>query len=795
MSLMRHTLGLVLLSSSIVLLNAQEEPSAMVDSARQALSTGMASVAAYKLEHLDFAKLDPAKEVEARFLLAQAFMKLGKARQAIEVLTPVGDRLPQEAMLCLADALMLEGQFKDALPWYEKVATQGSGIVAEQGALGRSRAMMALGHETTALGQLGTFAETHPSPMILLELARIYLDLQDAHAALRNLAAIKGATGREVAEKGYLVGRAAFLAGDYVAAVEALESIKAVPSDLAVPVALALASALDAGGNRDSAETVLESFIEKYPSHPNLPEVFAKLDLIYDSQESPSSVELRRWVDDQTSSTRRALAMYYLARNEGRLDRFDRSDALYREFLTTFPTYPLATSARKELAGALLHQGEPASALAVLGDYSGPDMDFMRGLALAANEDYTAASAAFLSAAQGEGEEHALYNAALCSMLAGTEDDKNAALQEFESKFGKGGLNQGLAMTEALRMASLKLPAAREALEKLAAGGSAPAQLALAEWDYQQLNFPAARLALKKVSSTSIAEAERTAALGVFLEDTGDAGSDAKVIASAQKFLREYPSSPLRAEVTMKLGEMLYRKGDYAGARIVFTEVSTAFADSPLAEKAQFLAAESAARSLTPNGREDAVELYENVARQDGPLALRARLAQALLLNALQRPTEALGVFDKILASNPEVELRNSVLIEKGDTYNSMGASDPANYGKAIEAWKSLADSTDDPHWRNQALAKMGSACEKMGNSDAALACFYDAITPREGQETEYFWFYRAGFDAARLLESQKLYTEAIAVYSKMAALDGPRAEEARARLNKIRLENFLWEE
>lgn len=786
---------LALSLASLATASAQQDTDSVVASARQAFAEGMASVAAYKLEQIDLSKLPPDTALEASYILAQADMKLGRPERASAVLAPLGDRLPPDAMLCLADALMLQGKYADALPWYELVEKNGAGPIADEGALGRSRALMAQGHETTSLEQLKAYAAAHPSPILLLELARIYTDLQDPHAALRSLAAIKGESTREAAQKGYLVGRAAFQAGDYPAAAEALEAIKAVPPDLAVPVTLAHASALDAAGNRDSAENVLEAFIEKYPSHPDLPQVFAKLDAIYDAQDSPSSTELRRWADETATPSRRALAIYYLARNEARLDRFDRSDALYRSFLVDFPDHSLAPAARQELVSALLHQGESDAALGILADTPGVDMSFMRGLALAAKEDYQAAAVHFLAAAQGQTEEPALFNAALCTMLAGTPDDKNVPLQQFEAKFGKGGLHQGLALTEALRMASLKNPAAREGLAKLAATGSSAAQLALAEWDYQQLNFPAARLELSKVSPASVDEAERKAALDVFLLDSGEPGAAPQVIAAARQFLREHPSSPLRAEVSMKLGEMLYRQGDYVGARSVFTDIGTNFADSPFAEKAQFLAAESAARSLTPNGREDAVELYETVARQNGPLALRARLAQGLLLNALQRPDEALGVFNNILSSNPEQELRNATLIEIGDTYNSLGASDPANYQKAIDTWKTLADSTDAPHWRNQALAKMGSAYEKLGNTDAALASFYDAITPREGQETEYFWFYRAGFDAARLLETQKLYNEAIAVYSKMATLDGPRAEEARARLNKIRLENFLWEE
>ncbi len=52
----------------------------------------------------------------------------------------------------------------------------------------------------------------------------------------------------------------------------------------------------------------------------------------------------------------------------------------------------------------------------------------------------------------------------------------------------------------------------------------------------------------------------------MFLADTGDAGSDADVIALAEKFLLTRPGTTYEPEVRMKLAEILFRKGDYQGA-------------------------------------------------------------------------------------------------------------------------------------------------------------------------------------------------------------------------------------
>ena len=65
---------------------------------------------------------------------------------------------------------------------------------------------------------------------------------------------------------------------------------------------------------------------------------------------------------------------------------------------------------------------------------------------------------------------------------------------------------------------------------------------------------------------------------------------------------------------------------------------------------------------------------------------------------------------------------------------------------------------------------------------------------PAQAAEREYFWFYKAGFDAARVFEQVADWRSAIGVYEKMAKVAGPRAEAARSEANKIRLQKFIWE-
>jgi tetratricopeptide (TPR) repeat protein len=139
---------------------------------------------------------------------------------------------------------------------------------------------------------------------------------------------------------------------------------------------------------------------------------------------------------------------------------------------------------------------------------------------------------------------------------------------------------------------------------------------------------------------------------------------------------------------------------------------------------------------------------------------------------------------------------KREALCGKGDIFFEMGATDPNNYQRAIEIYDQLASDKDEPiHWRNQALFKKGLCLEKKGDRASALATFYKILEEdaRPDRRRELFWYYKAGFNAARLLEEDSKWESAAAIYEKLASAGGSRSEEAKARLTNLRLEHFLW--
>jgi hypothetical protein len=193
-----------------------------------------------------------------------------------------------------------------------------------------------------------------------------------------------------------------------------------------------------------------------------------------------------------------------------------------------------------------------------------------------------------------------------------------------------------------------------------------------------------------------------------------------------------------------------------------------------------------------------AIVLFDQVAQRKGELQWAARNEQAIIERKLGKPQDALLLYDDVLKNDAKPGEKREALCGKGDIYFELAASDPKSYARAVEAYEQLAnDAHDIGYWRNQALFKKGICLEKKEDRSGALNTFYQVLDTqsRPDRAPELFWFYKAGFNAARLLEDEANWNSAANIYQKLVAAGGPRAEEAKARLNRLRLEHFLWEE
>jgi len=767
--------------------------------AREALDNGFAQVALVKLEEHQPHLGSPGSSPDECLLYARALFESNQPRAAIDFIQTSQIDLGAEGRFWLAQAHAANGDWSEALEAYSLCVAQPDLVYRQEALIGRARMLENLERKTEAEKTLAPTLDWNPSPIrdtALQDLARLCLDRNDPRTAEEILKKTQPESPQDKSCQDFLLARAAVLRNDNDLALRLLAPLVPLNPSMATDATILYSTALTRAGRLPEAEILLEEFIAANPNAAGLERIFKQLDEAYSHTASASSSELRRWAEDKNPSLRRKLATYYLAGFEQRQKNPQEALALLERLSAEPGPNPFEEETLFDLAALRLKLGfadETLSVLPVAG--RPPEMDFLRGLALAKKSHFSEAAAAFFSAASDSGlAESALYNAALCEML-GDAGDKPAR-GALESRFPNSRHLSALKLQEAFTLLRAGDPAAGGALESLAASRDSPtaakARLALAEWKFQQLDITGARLELEKISTQS--DLPRQAALRVFLADNGGPGSEEIVIEEARSYLLNHPGSDSEPEVRMKLGELLFRKGDFAAARVELEALARKFPGNANELPALFLAAKAAARIPTAEAPEAAMLLFEEVASAPGPLAHRARLEQAGIQSARGKATEANMILDKILTTDPAPDMKASALIEKGKNLYSLGDTDPLAYKSAIEVWKQIAMENPDPAWRNQALARIGTAQEKSGDLNAALASYYEVFKPSTGEPVEYFWFYKAGFAAAMILESRKEWPEAIRVYELMAGMEGPRALEAKNRIKQIRLENFIWD-
>lgn len=781
--------------------------------ARQALSESLPQVALYKLRAL-LAKpgLPPAEQPEATLLLAHALSSAGQLDEALAALQPLAVTADPRVTLLRADVLAATGHWSEARPLYHSLAALPKATVGE------AEALQALGRPEDAVILLESLVHAGTaSTATRIRYAVLLAELRRLPEARQALVSLVPGTPEENKWKQYAEARI-LLAEDQAA--PALQTLEAILEDReALPESLLVAATFGATDARLSlhgtlvADDVLEDFIWKHPTSAYLPSVFLRLDQIYAQEEDPSESELRKW-SQNPEQRRAALARFYLGRMQVRSRKWDRAPGTLDYFLRTYPNHPLAGEAWLLQAEIATNAGNYAqavqnleSAMRVTADPAlRPIIELRTGLAHFQQGEYLLSATLFEGAARHSSRIRpvATFNAALAWLHVHNFDRFGEQYRAFIQQQPESPLRGELLLEEGLEQARIHDPAAPETFKSFLrdyprSPRQAEARLALAE--IALVSGEAADPALLQAANTIPPAPEiaaQSAYLAIFLADAQQPPDEAKVIALAQKFLSERHSAPQTPEVRMKLGQVYFRRGDYANAETQFATLA-GDAGGPYAEAALFLAGESAMKLINPGSVDRALGYFDRVVKIEGSFKLYARQEQAIMQSRLEHDDQAVELYGVILATaGVDPDLWQAALCGKGDSLLTLGRRAlPATerIDEAIAAFDQLAKAPGvTAVWRNQALYKKAKALEQLGRNEEALATFYDVLNGPAQDEHEYFWFYKAGFDAARAYEQQENWKSAIGIYQKMVKLEGPRTPEAQSRLREVRLEHFIWE-
>jgi TolA-binding protein len=751
--------------------------------------------------------------------LGEALFLSDRPAEALEVLKSAG-LTNAEAIFWQAQSLAALDRWAEALPLYQQIATNEKSPLYFEAIFGTAQAFRGLGRTPEAMGALSSLQK---SPMwatrAKLGLAQLLMERGELGEAGRLLRETKPEQAGERSERRFLFGRLNLELNRPDRAIETLEVLlknpEGVSHRLLVATLFALAEAHLKTKTPEAGDDALEEFIDHRPNDSALPEVFAKLDELYRYERKPSTHELEHWMHD-AAQPRQALAQLYFARSLLRSGRREEAIALLTQLRESKLQFPSLGEASLELARLHLAASDYVAAIAdaEAAQAQNPSPDFVQQADWLIAEAYYRKGELDKAAPIYEQIAHhsparsgdALFNAALCWLRLDRPDQFADDYRKVSNDPGQGELQGEMLLEKGAVQAAQGKPEAAETFRKFIADFPQSPRLSEAWVALAELAFHAPKphleearkdLAVARAAHPTPIALERADYLEVWLADT-KSNDDEAVISVATNFLKQHSESHFAGEVRMKLAEAFYRRQDFANAQTQFELFAQQKPDAPLTEKALFFAARSAMSSMAAGALDHALALLDQAVKLNGDLKWAARNQEAAIERRLDKNGEALALYDEVLKNQTKPPERREALCGKADIFYEMAAADPQNYRRAIELYDQLAAEPGvSAHWRNQAEFKKGKALEQLHDRTAALTTYYGILeeTMRPDKPREFFWFYKAGFNAAQLLEENSDWKSAVAVYRKLAAAGGARSDEAKARLTQLRLEHFLWED
>ncbi|MEP6821855.1 MAG: tetratricopeptide repeat protein [Chthoniobacterales bacterium] len=791
-----------------------------LEEASRSLSDGVPQVAVVRLRALLATKLSEAERTAANAKLGEALIAAEEPAQALQMLAepPVRDLLGTKFFR--AQALAALARWDEALIFYQQSAADSRAPFHSEAIYGQAESLRALGKVDEALAVLDLLArDPRWTAQARLRMSELLLRKKDEAGATRVLQSIAPEAISQKKERRLLRGRIE-ARRNRDNAIDLYDSILKSPTgtthSVLVATLFAIAQAHLQSHTPEAGDNFLEEFIEHHPADEDLPALFAKLDQLYAAQATPSLQELRQWSNDP-AQPRRGFALWYLARQELRLHHRDRAREAFAKMRMSHPQRPVFAQGLLQFAEFELRDGHIAEAMAILGDARalhppaevGNRIEMLLGASHYTSGEYGAAAQSFraLADATPQVAQPALFNASLAWLQAGDATQAEATGVQLKKSGADEQTRGELRLDEALLQATRGDKEASESLQKFTREFPKHPRVSEAFVALAELAFHAAPPRLEEARQTlsraaenkpTAAAAERADYLMIWLADAAPETNEPKVIALAQEFLQKYDASPSLPDVRLKLAEIHYRRQDFASAQTQFEILAQRNPDSPIAEKALFFAAKSAVQTMGAQSLDHALVLFDEVVKENGELKWAARNEQAVIERKLGKAQDAVTLYDEVLKGNAQPAEKREALCAKADILYEQGASDRENYRRAIELYDQLANQPETPaHWRNQALFKKGMCLEKLSAPAEALATFYRIVGDegRPEQQREFFWYYKAGFNAARLLEEEAKWEPAAAVYEKLAFAGGARSDEAKSRLKQLRLEHFLWDQ
>ena len=820
--------GCILVFTSGFLRSASLAEKDDYQAALRALADGLPQVAAVKLERIvKDPGLDNHEATAVCTKLVDALIRSRQPERALVALTLLD--VP-DAKFWKSQALLLQGRLRES-EWLlrEYLSSSPSSALEEYARLALGQVIIAEGRENTGRKEIREVMDSRD--VVLARIAQIQVAESETMSGRSDMAERRmEKMDPNDLEACYVRARALMENGKWSDAERNLHWIRVMARGepqterLLNAARVKLAEVFLSDGRAALAGERLRGYIERNPSGPFLDQMFALLERVGSSEGSETVETVRRWASAESPATlRREFAQFYLAKFILAAGKQDDVVRLLEDFVRSAPDNPRHGEALRLLMTVHGAQHHDERVLELAREWQkrygagGRDtVDFLTGMISFSRRDFDEAAVRFLNCAEAAADavlrRRSLFNLGIAA-LAGADENRFA---EVVSKIGDAKDAEtsaaALEFERAMHLASRRDNGAEEALREFVrkhAGDAKCGEAQVAVAEICLLDLPprpkAARAALDAALQTEGASdelKERIAYTEVWLQEADE--NLKGVTESGEAFLRQWPKAARADEVLMRVAQAWYRLEEYPKARVKFEALADEYPGSAYAEVAQYFAARSAMATLNKADLEKAMDIFGEVVDRKGALVLESRRQMARVKRLQGDEMAAMSEIEAILGAKepPKGEDVLALLLEKGELHLLLARRDPKHLDEAVAVFRDIAHAAANPrYWRMRAGVFLAQSHQRLAHGAEALEACYDVIDLCASKEPvpqmssgEQTWFYRAGFLALDLLESQKQWESAARLADRMVKIGGSRAQEAKERANRIRLEHFIWD-
>lgn len=779
---------------------------------------GLSDVAVSILEKINArSDLSNQDETRVRSLLVENLVRAGKLQEAIDAVK--GDELKFWRGIALAGL----GKVNEALPLLEEYLSNPESALHASSVLSITAAYESLGMNDRALEVIKNSLEKNNNSgtslqIIKFKLATLYLLEGFYIDAIKIIESINSKKKRVLDLKNLITSKALLKLNKFKESELSLRDVEIEPNKRTAQLHLAIELLrIEINYNLNNVENVLNvinSAIETAPKDCDTSPLFDKLLLLTNKFSEQIDSNLQDWIKSDNESLSRKSLYYFIKKNQSK-QQLKSIGSL--KMLSTGDD-DISLKSKILHSKILINQGDKQEAIELLSSIENSadkettkaEINFLLAEAHKDNKDLRSATESYLNITDPKNSNAAAFNAALVDLMDPEKSD-HIIDPQILTKVKDNNLKGNLMLERGLLLASEQNIIAKKSIDefielypqhdRIAEAYLAVTSLLLLE---SPVTYESVKSSLKKANDHSVKpiDKERVGYLSFWLEENSDNSEAANK--HADEFVSKWPNSSYAPEIRMRQAEIFYANKDFSKALLNFEKLYTNYPNSILVSRARYYAAHAARLTLTDEGLSRAFNLFQKVAESDEQLSEKARIEQAKIRLNKNLKDEAIIILDSIIESESSAKIKILALMLKGKALYEQGATSADKITESIKVFDQiLSISNLRVTDRNEAVFRKAKSYEFIAQNTKSLELYYQILTaPRpplsQNEQPEMNWHFKAGFECIRILTkrgtSQDLRA-AIIISDQLSEMKGPRSAEAMVISERLKLENFIWDE